>query len=262
MVAIYDGSALHLHLTTLLLSWLCEHRRCNSRASPTSWRKLSCLLNCLSTLSTLYHVNTETGFVSLTCYLCNYQVCFKLFRIALHRSPACIPHNVNPQKNISFRGKLACFSMQAHFRLLLGCYVCDMCISTVTLSLNLQRWFMLSYLHDASFFILDQAQGKRLPFSGIIPYAQAPKGLHMFWFFCRLKHPFPNGFAVRGPCWRNYLASRLTRKRFDYRPAILCKLHYEQKKQQHLESVYLCQGPAFICVGHLLQRPNIHIWIH
>lgn len=46
-------------------------------------------------------------------------------------------------------------------------------------------------------FILDQSQRKRLPFSGIIPYAQAPKGLHLFLITLLSETSISNGSALR-----------------------------------------------------------------
>lgn len=58
----------------------------------------------------------------------------------------------------------------------LSCCVCNIS----QLSLALKQWLLLYIFTQCFSFILDQSQRKRLPFSGIIPYAQAPKGFHLF----------------------------------------------------------------------------------
>lgn len=45
------------------------------------------------------------------------------------------------------------------------------------------------------FCILDHTKGKRLPFSGIIPYAQAPEGFH--FFFLLSETSMSTGLALR-----------------------------------------------------------------
>lgn len=104
--------------------------------------------------------------------------------------PACIAPMLT-YKNISFRGNLASFSCRRvssppEFLCVWHMYfLCHPVFYFEFTNVTLFTWCFS--------FILDQSQRKRLPFSGIIPYAQAPKGFHLFWLLCFLKHPFPMG---------------------------------------------------------------------
>lgn len=110
--------------------------------------------------------------------------------------PSMHSSHINPQKKTSAsEGPLLLLSMQAHFHSSWVLHLWHERYVTVTAVSYSQVFFYLCYLVYTMLlsFILDQSQRKRLPFSGIIPYAQALKGLHLLWIFYILKHPFPMG---------------------------------------------------------------------
>lgn len=161
-----------------------------------SWQKLSCLLCVFLSTCKLF---IQLCFMLLTCHLCsalnNYHAWSKLCTFGLlGLFPSMHSSHVNPQKTSASEGTLLLFHAGA-FPLLLSCYVCDIYIYIFQLSpcLYYSETFYAILFTWCFSFILDQSQRKRLPFSGIIPYAQAPKGFHLFWLFCFPKHPFPMG---------------------------------------------------------------------
>lgn len=115
-------------------------------------------------------------------------------------------------KNISLRGNLGSFLciffMRAHFPSSWDAMYVAYNLS-VTLSLPLRNIYVTLFTWWFS-FILDQPQRKRLPFSGIIPYAQTPKGFLLFWLFYLISISISNGLPLYSHSVHLFIRWRLT----------------------------------------------------